>query len=922
VQTSGPLFIGSYSYCLVALSFIAIAAAATCVAIWRRAQASLARAHFSASQNHQDLLKASQIIEEQRRIMELVANGASLQELLDTLTSAIERIEPGTICTIMMLDEDQRRRLLKGAGPSVPPEYLDAINGLEIGPNVGACGAAAFLNETVVIEDIASHPNFSTAKDFVMRYGMYSCWSVPIRNSWNEVLGTFAMYHRQPAKPRPQELKLVEAAAQLAGNAIENLRAALRLQNSENKYRVLFEDSADANWLMDESGVLDCNSAALRMFGYQSEAVTLYPPDMSPPDQPDGTPSRRAAEEKIAAAYRNGKERFEWLHQRKDGSVFPSEVCLTALTLNSRPILLATVRDITARKQVEEALSFKTALLEAQAETTLDGILAVDEDHHIVLANKQFGLIFGIPSEILTACDDLVVRKYVTDLVESPDAFMERVRHLYQDRDKKSRDELKLKDGKILDRYSAPLIDATNRYRGRIWYFRDITDRKAAEDRIQFLAYHDALTELPQRLLLEDRLSKALAGARRRDEKVALLFLDLDRFKIINDTLGHAYGDMVLEEVARRLTGWARDQDTVARVGGDEFLIMLTGVKAIADAAIAAQRVVEAMSAPFVVQGHSLSVGCSIGISIFPEHGADGETLIRNADAAMYSAKDGGRGNALFFTDQMNAHAVERLAMDKNLRLALAREEFSLMYQPQAEIGSGTITGFEALIRWQQPELGLIPPDRFISTAENNGLILPIGEWVLRTACTQARKWYDSGLLEVPVAVNVSAVQFRQQDFAAVVRRVLLETRLPPQLLELELTETLLLANADVTHSVLQDLKEMGLRLSIDDFGTGHSSLSYLKHFPVSKLKIDRSFVRDLAVDPDEAAITIAIINMAKSLNLKVIAEGVEDEAQMSFLRQHGCDEMQGYYFSQPLTADDTGRMLLCAQETRPAFAR
>jgi predicted signal transduction protein with EAL and GGDEF domain len=340
-------------------------------------------------------------------------------------------------------------------------------------------------------------------------------------------------------------------------------------------------------------------------------------------------------------------------------------------------------------------------------------------------------------------------------------------------------------------------------------------------------------------------------------------------------------------------------------VGGDEFLILLNGVKDTADAAIAAERIMRAMNASLVLQGHSFSVGCSIGISLYPEHGMDGETLIKNADAAMYCAKEAGRGNVRFYADQMNAEAMERLAMDKNLRLAVEREEFFLVYQPQMEIESGKITGFEALIRWQHPEMGLVPPDRFISVAENNGLILPIGEWVLRTACAQARRWQDAGLPAVPVAVNVSAVQFRQESFCAVVRRVLQETGLPPEYLELELTESVLMSNADVTLSVLQELKGMGMKLAIDDFGTGYSSLSYLSQFPVDKLKIDQSFIRDAVENCGDAAITTAIISMTKSLRLKVIAEGVENEAQLFFLREHRCDEIQGYYFSKPLSAGE-----------------
>jgi len=565
---------------------------------------------------------------------------------------------------------------------------------------------------------------------------------------------------------------------------------------------------------------------------------------------------------------------------------------------------VATFDNITERKQAEESLLFKTALLEAQSETTIDGILAVDESNHIVLANKQFGLNFSIPDEVLSTRDDLIVRQQVTDRVEDPDAFVQRINYLSSHRDEKSRDELRLKNGKIFDRYSAPLVDSKSQYRGRIWYFRDITDRKRAEEQVQFLAYYDILTGLPNRTLFRDRLATALAGARRENCKLALLFLDLDGFKIINDSLGHSVGDLLLQEVADRLRKWGREQDTVARLGGDEFLITLTQVRDLSDVAVAAERLMDVMATAFVVQGHSLNVSCSVGVSIFPEHGTDCETLIKNADAAMYGAKDRGRNNFRFFEEDMNVHAMERLSLERSLRFALEREEMFLVYQPQMDVATGRIIGLEALLRWQHPELGLVPPDKFIRIAENSGLIVSIGEWVLRTACRQARKWQDEGLPAVSVAVNVSAVQFRQQGFCALIRRVLQETGLAPQYLELELTESLLLANADVTLSVLKELKSMGLTLAIDDFGTGYSSFSYLRQFQVSKIKIDRLFIRDVTVNPDDAAIATAIISMAKGLKLRVIAEGVENEAQMSFLRSHQCDEIQGYYFSKPLAVD------------------
>ena len=438
----------------------------------------------------------------------------------------------------------------------------------------------------------------------------------------------------------------------------------------------------------------------------------------------------------------------------------------------------------------------------------------------------------------------------------------------------------------------------------------DVTDRKVAEARVQFLAYYDALTGLHNRTFLRQVLAKALASTRRQDQKTAVLFLDLDRFKIINDSLGHSFGDLLLQQVAERLKRCVREEDTVARVGGDEFLIVLAALESVTEATIAADRILNGIAAEFLIEDQRLNVTCSIGVSIFPEHGMDGETLIKNADAAMYCAKEKGRNTFQFFTEDMNIQVVERLTLENSLRLALQRKELFLVYQPQMEIASGMIVGVEALLRWQHPERGLVPPDKFIRVAESSGLIMPIGEWVLREACSQVRQWQDAGLLVVPVAVNVSAVQFRQGDFLTVIKKVLSETGLSPEYLELELTESTLLSNVNVMFPMLEELRTMGLKLAIDDFGTGYSSLSYLRQFPVSKLKIDRSFVQDVVLNSDDAAITAAIISMAKGLNLKVIAEGVETGAQMAFLRAHQCDEIQGYYFSRPLTADKVAEKL------------
>ena len=448
-------------------------------------------------------------------------------------------------------------------------------------------------------------------------------------------------------------------------------------------------------------------------------------------------------------------------------------------------------------------------------------------------------------------------------------------------------------------------IRAVRDANGKVVHFEgtaeDITERKIAEERIQFLAYYDALTGLPNRTLFDLQFADVLATMRKQKKSAAVLLFEFARFKIINDSFGHSFGDSLLRETAERIKRGIGEKDIVARVGGGEFAIVLTNIQDARTAMSTAQRVIAEMAAKFSILGHSMNISFNIGTSIFPEHGTSAEELIQNADVALYSAKQQGPNKACLFTEEMNVPIMEQLTLENGLAMALDRNELFLVYQPQVDIRTGTITGLEALLRWQHPKLGLVPPNEFIHVAEHSGLIVPIGEWVLRSACAQGKAWQNAGLPPVSIAVNVSAVQFRQQGFPDVVRKVLRETGLDPKYLELELTESLLLTNADVMFSILQDLREMGVKLAIDDFGTGYSSLSYLRQFQVNRLKIDRSFVQDVAANPDDAAIATAIIKMAKALNLEVLAEGVETEAQMSFLRAQQCFDVQGYYFSKPV---------------------
>jgi diguanylate cyclase (GGDEF)-like protein/PAS domain S-box-containing protein len=434
---------------------------------------------------------------------------------------------------------------------------------------------------------------------------------------------------------------------------------------------------------------------------------------------------------------------------------------------------------------------------------------------------------------------------------------------------------------------------------------RSTEDARAMALEVAHSAHHDFLTGLPNRVLLSDRISQAIALAPRHSKQLAVLFLDLDGFKVINDSLGHPVGDGMLQSVATRLQAQVRDSDTVSRQGGDEFVVLLTEAEAWDNAAMVAKRISDAIEEAHLIGGNELHITTSIGISVFPDDGADAETLIKNADTAMYQAKEDGRNGIRFFRPEMNVRAVERQLIEQSLRLAVEREEFVLHYQPKIDMATDEVTGAEALIRWSHPTRGVISPAQFIPIAEQSGLILPIGRWVLREACRQMRAWLDAGLKLSSVAVNVSAVELREDDFVDYVLSVLDETGLDPRLLELELTETVLMKDIDVTATVLQELREHGMRVSVDDFGTGYSSLSYLHRFPIDSLKIDRSFVSEIRVEAGGSAIVAAIISMARSLRLRVVAEGVETAAQLAFLQALACDEAQGFYFSRPVAPDE-----------------
>jgi diguanylate cyclase (GGDEF)-like protein/PAS domain S-box-containing protein len=675
------------------------------------------------------------------------------------------------------------------------------------------------------------------------------------------------------------------------------------LRESEARFRLVFEQAAGGIAFGDRQGnLIMANDAFCRLLDYP--LAQLLGMNFGAFTHPDDLPREMGYFEEIVAGRRESY-RFEKRYLSRQGAVLWVDVSVAvSRDEEGRPLFfVGMVFDISARKQTEHLLEESRRRVEATAErlrlfakvfeNSGEAILITDPQARILEVNQAFTRLTGYTPEEVRGKNP----RLLSSGRESPQFFVEMWRRLGEEGSWQGEIWDRRKDGEVYPKWLN--VSALRNEGGEITHyigsFIDISQIKNAEASIRFLAHHDPLTGLPNRFTLQARLGQTLADARRFGHGVAVLFLDLDRFKTINDSLGHQVGDQLLIEVARRLGQAVRETDAVARLGGDEFVIVLPHISHPIDVVKVARTLVHTVSQPVRLGELLLHTSPSIGVSLFPGDGEDGETLLKNADTAMYHAKAQGRATYQFFKPEMNEAVHQRLTLETDLRRALERGEFQLHFQPQFHLRDGSLAGLEALIRWHHPERGLVSPAKFIPVAEETGLILPIGEWVLHEACRLARAWQQLGLLRVPVAVNVSARQFRQRGFAGAVRQILDQSQLPAELLELEITESAVMEAEAGAVAILQQLHDMGLQLAIDDFGTGYSSLNYLKSFPLHKLKIDQSFVRDLEHDPNDAAISLAIIGLAHNLGLSVIAEGIETEAQLQLLRSHGCDIGQGF---------------------------
>ncbi len=683
-------------------------------------------------------------------------------------------------------------------------------------------------------------------------------------------------------------------------------RYYLQLQASEAKYRTLVENQTDLVVEMERSGrFLFASPAYCQTFG-RREAEILGSAELPQVHEMDRAASEKAMQELTGPPYRchvnqraltpGGWRWFSWNYRA------------VVNELGQVTSIVGVGRDVTDRKEAEAALERQRQFLSTVINAVGDPILVIGRDYRIRMSNRAAQIEYGDGKELsLLHLEGLCYK--ITHGLDQPCSGEKHPCPLHKvietgEPTQAIHVHTTPRGERVVELMASPFLDAEGRVEGVVQVSRDVTEKLQAEERIRFLAHHDALTELPNRVLLRDRFNQAIHYADRAGHKVALMFLDLDHFKDINDTLGHQVGDQLLKAVVERISSTVRDTDTVSRQGGDEFVILVPQLESSSAPALVSKHILESLGEPLEVEGHKLRISVSIGISVYPDDGSDFDTLLKNADTAMYSSKEAGRNTYRFYSGEMHESAFERLQLHGHLKQALEQEELLLHYQPQVDIASGRVVGVEALLRWQADEFGLLLPDKFIPAAEQSGLIIPIGAWVLGEACRQAREWQDQFGLSIPVAVNLSALQINREGLFESVQSALDRSGIPACRLVLELTESMLLNNSHAVLNLVQQLKQLGVGLAIDDFGTGYSSLSYLKRFQLDRLKIDRSFIRDLLHDSEGGAITRAIIQMAKSLNLTVIAEGVENSQQLDWLQVEGCEQAQGFFYYPPMSAE------------------
>ncbi|NMM27517.1 MAG: EAL domain-containing protein [Glaciimonas sp.] len=852
-------------------------------------------------------MQGERLIKESAHILEMVAKGQPLPHILEQIVRLMEQQVTGVIASVMLVSEDGLW-LHCGAAPSLPESFRRMLEKVEIGPAVGSCGTAAYRREPVIVSDIAADPLWRNYRQAALEHGLRACWSMPLFSSGGELVATFATYYREIREPKADELDLIKNISGLTTVAIEHERSFRTIMATQKKLLEAQHLGGLGLWSFNfKTGEYSCSDLVKDMLLFDRSVQTLsldsYVDLIHPQD-------RKWVDEARAAALAGGQAlKMEYRLRRTDGTYCHVEV-LGQVDFDAAGhalIYSGVLRDISERKLAEQNLRIQQRAMEQSS----NGIMICDaslDGMPIAYVNPAFERITGYTAREATGRSS----RFLYGADSDQEGLLEIRMAIQEQREGHALLRNYRKDGTLFwnDLRIAPVRDENDAVTHFVGVQSDITERIQHEKVLAFQASHDQLTGLPNRYLLEDRLQQAISMSQRNSLLVGVVFIDLDRFKVFNDSIGHGAGDQILQTLTERFSACIRDFDTLARFGGDEFVLVCPNLSAPAVLVHIVERLFVAMQQPIFIEEQDVQVGASVGIALYPSDGNSCSDLIKCADIAMYQAKAMGRGNYQFYAPELGRRTAQRLNTENQLRRALDQSEFELYYQPKICATSGRVCGMEALIRWNHPQRGLVSPMEFIPVAEDSGVIVPIGAWVLQQACRQNQAWIEAGWSDFPISVNVSIAQFKHKDFSQIVADALVQSGLKAEFLMLEITESLVMENPELLILELQRLKALGVRISIDDFGTGYSSLSYLKRLPVDELKIDQSFVRDINIDSADADICRTIIMIGHNFGLSVVAEGVETEAQANYLKRHRCDALQGYLLCRPAPASQISARL------------
>ena len=842
-----------------------------------------------------------QTVAERTHVLELISSDELLPVILEAIVLGVEKENSAMLCSILLLD-DSGKHLLSGSAPSLPDFYNEAIDCIEIGMGVGSCGTAAFTNERVIVEDIQDHPYWTAYKELASKARLGACWSEPIRSTQGEVLGTFAIYHLEINQPTEANIALIEEAARLASIAIEQTRSHLIIKNNELRFHQLLQSipSIAVQGYDSEGKTRYWNKASEDLYGYSAnEAIGQSIHDLIIP---------QAMQAEVLEAMKQMLESKqptpsgEVTLMTKDGAEVDIYSSHSFIHVPGQPPEIFCIDiDLTERKLAEE----KTKLAASVFSHAREGIIITDDRATIIDVNHSFTNITGFSREEAIGKNPRILQSGR----QSPEFYVDMWEALLKEGYWSGELWNRRKNGEV---YAAlTTISAVRDERGVTTHYvslgNDITPMKAHQDQLEHVAHFDLLTNLPNRSLLADRLSQAMLRCSRNKQSLAVVFLDLDGFKSVNDTYGHDVGDDLLIALSQRMKEALREDDTLSRIGGDEFVAVLADLGKTEDCEPVLERFLLAASKPVTIGDIVLNISASIGVTLYPQDNVDADQLMRHADQAMYVAKESGKNRYhLFDTAQDAAIKMQRESLEA-IRSALDNQQFVLHYQPKVNMKKGSVVGVEALIRWQHPERGLLNPIEFLPVIENHAMMIEIGEWVIDTALSQISQWQTMGInLPVTTSVNIAAVQLQQPDFTEkLIRQLSAHPDVEPRYLELEVLETSALDDVLHVSTIMNDCMALGVNFALDDFGTGYSSLTYLRRLPASLIKIDQTFVRDMLNDEDDLAIVEGVIALAKSFKRGVIAEGVETIEHGTTLLELGCELAQGYGIARPMPASN-----------------